>query len=335
MKVNCNVIRFHECGELDVLNIEDVTIEDPVNDEVLFEVDAFALNRADILFYQGFHTTIPNFPSRIGSEATGVVVKVGDKVTDFKVGDRVTSIPFNTPKYGVQGEYAVVPQNYLSKVPENLTVEEACSIWMQYSTAYFALFHVGNVKKGDYVFIPAISSSAGYGCFEMARDAGAIAIGSTRTSVKKEELKQLGIEHLIITNEENVEKKLLEITNGKGVSFVYDPIAGAFCKEYLNGLSKGAVVIIYGLLDPNPTLFPLVSLIRKKAIMDAYSQFNHVADIDKLKECKAYILEKIEKGALKPIIGKVFDFKDYKKAYEYMLSNEQVGKIVVRLNNKK
>lgn len=333
MKINCNVIRFHETGELDVLSMENVTMEDPINDEVLFKVDAFALNRADVLHYQGFHTTLPDFPSSIGSEATGEVVKVGDKVTDFKVGDRVTSIPFNTAIYGVQGEYAVVPQDYLSKAPENLTVEEACSIWMQYSTAYFALFHIGSVKKGDYVFIPAISSSAGYGCFELARDAGAIAIGSTRTSVKKEELKQLEIHHLIVTKEEPVEKRLMEITKGEGVSFVYDPVAGAFCDEYLDALSKGAVVIIYGLLDPNPTPFPLVPLIRKHAIMDAYSQFNHVEDIDKLNECKTYILDRVEKGAIKPVIGKVFDFKDYKKAYEYMLSNQQVGKIVVRINN--
>ena len=334
MKVNCNVIRFYECGELYVLKMETVTLEDPVNHEVLFKVDAFALNRADVLHYQGAHTTLPGFPSRIGSEATGEVIKIGDKVTDFKVGDRVTSIPFNTAIYGVQGEYAVVPQDYLSKAPKNLTVEEACSIWMQYSTAYFALFHIGSVQKGDYVFIPAISSSAGYGCFELARDAGAIAIGSTRTSVKKEELKQLGIHHLIVTKEENVEKRLMELTKGEGVSFVYDPVAGAFCDEYLEALSMGAVVIIYGLLDPNPTLFPLVPLIRKKAIMDAYSQFTHVEDIDKLNECKKYVLERIEKGALKPIVSKVFDFKDYKKAYEYMLSNQQVGKIVVRVNNK-
>ncbi|WP_142784650.1 zinc-dependent alcohol dehydrogenase family protein [Changchengzhania lutea] len=334
MKINCNVIQFHKTGELDVLNMENVTIEDPVNDEVLFKVDAFALNRADVLHYQGFHTTLPTFPARIGSEATGEVIKVGNKVTDFKVGDRVTSIPFNTSKYGVQGEYAIVPQDYLSKAPKNLTVEEACSIWMQYSTAYFALFHVGSVKKGDYVFIPAISSSAGYGCFELAREVGAIAIGSTRSSTKKEELKRLGINDLIITNEESVEKRLKEITNGEGVSFVYDPVAGSFIHEYLDSLSMGAVVIIYGLLDPNPTPYPLVPLIRKKAIMDAYSQFNHVEDINKLNECKSYILDRIEKGALKPIVSKVFDFNDYKKAYEYMLSNQQVGKIVVRVNNK-
>lgn len=333
MKVNCDIIRFHETGELEVLNIENVTLDDPVNDEVLFKVDAFALNRADILHYQGFHTTLPEFPSRIGSEATGEVVKVGENVTDFKVGDRVTSIPFNTPKYGVQGAYALMPQDYLSLVPENLTVEEACSFWMQYSTAYFALFHVGNVKKGDYVFVPAISSSAGFGCYQLAKDIGANVIGSTRSAAKKEELKQLGVDHLIITNEESVEKRLLELSNGEGVSFVYDPIAGKFCDEYLDSLSRGAVIIIYGLLDPNPTLYPLVSLIRKKAIMDAYSQFNHVEDLNKLNECKAYVLERIESGKLKPIVDKTFEFKDYKKAYEYMMSNQQIGKIVVRVNN--
>jgi NADPH:quinone reductase-like Zn-dependent oxidoreductase len=334
MKINCNIIQFHQTGELDVLNMEKVTMEDPINDEVLFKVDAFSLNRADVLHYQGFHTTLPTFPARIGSEATGEVIKIGSKVTDFKIGDIVTSIPFNTSKYGVQGEYAVVPQDYLTKAPENLTTQEACSIWMQYSTAYFALFHVGNVKKDDFVFIPAISSSAGYGCFELARDVGANTIGSTRSSAKKEELKKLGIHNLVITNEESVENRLAEITNDKGVSFVYDPVAGSFCNEYLDSLSMGAVIIIYGLLDPNPTLYPLVPLIRKKAIMDAYSQFNHVEDINKLNECKAYILERIKTGAIKPVLSKVFDFKDYKKAYEYMLSNQQVGKIVVRVNKK-
>ncbi|TXD51395.1 MULTISPECIES: zinc-dependent alcohol dehydrogenase family protein [unclassified Polaribacter] len=332
MKINCNILQFHQTGQLDVLKMDNVTLEDPVNDEVLFKVDAFAINRADVLHYQGAHTTLPTFPARIGSEATGEVVKIGAKVTDFKVGDRVTSIPLNTDKYGVQGEYATVPQDYLSKAPENLTTEEACSIWMQYSTAYFALFHVGSVKKDDFVFIPAISSSAGYGCFELARDAGANAIGSTRSSAKKEELKKLGIHNLVITNEESVESRLSEITGGKGVSFVYDPVAGNFCNEYLDSLSMGAVIIIYGLLDPNPTLYPLVPLIRKKAIMDAYSQFNHVEDINKLNECKAYILERIKTGAIKPVVNKVFDFKDYKKAYEYMLSNQQIGKIVVRVS---
>lgn len=332
MKINCDVIQFHKTGELDVLNIENITMKDPVKDEVLFKVDAFALNRADILHYQGFHTTLPQFPSRIGSEATGEVIKVGENVTDFKVGDRVTSIPFNTAKYGVQGEYAVVPQNYLSKAPKNLTVEEACSFWMQYSTAYFALFHVGNVKKEDKVFVPAVSSSAGFGCYQLAKDAGADVIGSTRTNSKKDELKQLGLDKLIITNEEPVEQRLMELSDGQGVSFVYDPIAGKFCDEYLDALSRGAVVIIYGLLDPNPTLFPLVPLIRKKAIMDAYSQFNHVEDLDKLNECKSYILDRVEKGTLKPLVNKVFDFKDFRKAYEYMLSNQQIGKIVVRTN---
>jgi len=327
-----SAIRFNKTGELDVLNLEDVPIENPVNDEVLFKVDTFALNRADVLHYQGFHTTLPTFPARIGSEATGEVIKVGEEVTDFKVGDHVTSIPFNTAKYGVQGEYAVVPQDYLTKAPKNLSSEEACSIWMQYSTAYFALFHIGSVKKGDFVFIPAISSSAGYGCFELARDVGAIVIGSTRTSAKKEELIKLGIDHLIVTNEESVEDRLNEITSGKGVDFVYDPVAGNFCNEYLDALALGAVVIIYGLLDPNPTPFPLVPLIRKKAIMDAYSQFNHVDDIDKLNECKTYVLKRIEEGKLKPIVSKVFDYPDYKKAYEYMLSNQQVGKIVVTVN---
>jgi NADPH:quinone reductase-like Zn-dependent oxidoreductase len=68
--------------------------------------------------------------------------------------------------------------------------------------------------------------------------------------------------------------------------------------------------------------------------MDAYSQFNHAEDLKKLEECKAYILDRVERGTLKPLVNKVFDFKDFRKAYEYMLSNQQIGKIVVKINHK-
>jgi NADPH:quinone reductase-like Zn-dependent oxidoreductase len=94
-------IRFHKIGDPEVLQFDDVEITKPKGDEVLFKVEAFALNQADILFINGMRYTQSNFPSRIGSEATGEVVEIGDTVTEFKKGDKVTSIPFYTQKYAV------------------------------------------------------------------------------------------------------------------------------------------------------------------------------------------------------------------------------------------
>lgn len=325
------VIRFHKVGGPEVLQIDDIPVTNPKGTEVLFKVEAFSLNQADILFINGMHYTQPNFPSRIGSEATGIVVEVGDQVTKFKKGDRVTSIPFYTQEYGVQGEYATVPEMYLTTVPDNYTTEEATSFWMQYLTAYYALFKLGNIVKGDYVFIPATSGTAGQGALKLAKDAGAIVIGSTRTQVKKQFLYELGADHVLVTQEENTLERLNEISNGKGIKFVFDPIGSTdFNQQYMSALSFGGSAAMYGLLSGEFPTFPMLDLVRKNTKLYAYSMFNHVMFKDQLDEGVKYILERIENGNLKPLVDKVFDFDDTVEAYNYMLSNKQKGKIVVK-----
>ncbi|WP_103070213.1 zinc-dependent alcohol dehydrogenase family protein [Aquimarina sediminis] len=327
-------IRFHKTGGLEVLQFDDIDIQKPKESEVLFKVNAFALNQADILFINGMHYTQPNFPSRIGSEATGKVIEVGDKVTKFKKGDKVTSIPFYTREYGVQGEYATVPEQYLTNVPNSYTVEEATSFWMQYLTAYYALFKLGKVKKGDYVFIPATSGTAGQGALKIAKDAGAIVIGSTRTQRKKECIQNLGADVVIVTKEENTLEKLKEITGHKGIKFVFDPIGSTeFNQQYMDALSFGGSAAIYGLLSGEFPTFPLLDLVRKNTNLYAYSMFNHVMNKNQLQEGVSYVLERIQKGKLKPLVDNVFDFKDTVEAYKYMLSNKQMGKIVVRIDH--
>lgn len=325
-------IRFHKIGGPEVLQFDEVEISEPKETEVLLKVEAFALNQADVLFFNGMHYTQPNFPSRIGSEATGEVVSVGDKVTKFKNGDKVTSIPFYTEKYGVQGEYATVPEMYLTKVPSIYNLEEATSFWMQYLTAYYALFKVGNVNKGDYVFIPATSGTAGQGALKLAKDIGAIVIGSTRTDAKKGFIKNLGADYVIVTGKENTLDRLKEISGEQGVKFVFDPIGSTdFNQQYMSALSFGGSAAIYGLLSGEFPMFPILDMIRKNAKLHAYSMFNHVMDESQLEEGKKYILERIQKGHLKPLVDKVFKFKDTIEAYNYMLTNKQKGKIVVKV----
>lgn len=325
-------IRFHKIGGPEVLQFDDIDIPEPKDLEVLFKVEAFALNQADILFINGMHYTQPNFPSRIGSEAAGVVVAVGENVTNFKKGDRVTSIPFYTQEYGVQGEYAIVPEMYLTELPKGYNITESTSFWMQYLTAYYALFKLGKVKKGDFVFIPATSGTAGQGALKLAKDAGAIVIGSTRTQVKKQFLFDLGADHVIVTEEENTLERLKEISGEQGLKFVFDPVGTThFNQQYMPVLSFGGSAAIYGLLGGEFPVFPILDLVRNNTRLYAYSMFNHVMNMDELKEGKKYVQERILKGELRPLVDKVFDFKDTVKAYEYMLSNKQKGKIVVKI----
>ena len=164
------IISFNSIGGPEVLEFQDFKLNQEIGpDEVLYKVKAFALNRSDWLLAAGYHYTIPNLPSRIGSEAAGIVEKVGSNVKHFKIGDKVTSIPFFTTKYLVHGEVAITPEKYLTHCPSNLDFIESCSIWMQYLTSYYPFVEIAKIKEGDFVLIGAASSSAGLGAIDIVK----------------------------------------------------------------------------------------------------------------------------------------------------------------------
>ncbi len=325
------VVCFNAIGGPEVLSIEDMEKPRPGPGEVRLEVSAFALNRADCLFIRGQHYSQASLPSRIGSEAAGVVDAIGEGVSEFKQGDKVCTIPFHNDKYGVQGEFAVYPAQYVAPWPERLSAVQACSVWMQYLTAYFALLEVGKAGAGDFVLIAAASSSAGLGAIQLVTDAGATAIATTRTEEKQQFILRAGADHVVITGQEDLARRIDEITDGAGVRLVYDPIGGPFLKSYVDALARHATIFLYGLLSGEPTVVEVVPMVRKAAILHPYSMFNHVSEPVQLARAKNYIQERLGDGRLTPLVDRVFDFEQVVEAYRYMESNQQKGKIVVRV----
>lgn len=148
-----SAVVFRKIGGPEVLAVEDASPRPLAENDVRINVAAFALNRADLMFIHGEHYTVPVFPSRIGSEAVGTVTEIGGNVTAFNIGDRVTSIPFFTTTDGVQGTTAVLPADYLTLAPPELSDAEACSVWMQYLTSYFAFAEVADLGSEDTVLV--------------------------------------------------------------------------------------------------------------------------------------------------------------------------------------
>ena len=179
-------------------------LTEPGEGEVRLKVEAIGLNRAEVMFRQGQYLESPEFPSRLGYEATGTVDAVGPEVSGIRVGDRVSTIPsFSMGKYGVYGESAIVPASALARYPDNLSPIEGTAIWMQYLTAFGALVEYGHIKKNDPVLITAASSSVGLASIQIARAAGAPAIASTRGVDKKPFLLDAGADQVIVTDEED------------------------------------------------------------------------------------------------------------------------------------
>jgi len=331
------VVHVEKLGGPEFLTLGEEALAEPGPGEVRIKVEAFALNRADILYMTGTHYTELKLPSRIGSEAAGVVDAVGPGVTHIKSGDRVSTVPFFTQhseRHGVQGEFAIVPAAYAAPWPEGFSAEEACSTWMQYLTAYYALSTVGELGPGKAILIAAAASSAGIGAIHMAKALGATVLATTRQQSKVDFLASVGADHVIVT-EKGVDfsAEIRALTDGRGVDVVFDPIAGRFSHGYVEGLNWAAKILIYGQLEETDAAIPTLPVTRVKGTIHPYSMFNHVMFAEELDRGIGFILDKIHSGQFRPVIDRVFAFQDTQKAYQHMLGNSQCGKIVVKVTD--
>lgn len=328
------IVRFHEAGSAEVLKLENLPLTEPTAGEVRLKVEAIGLNRAEVMFRQGQYLETPEFPSRIGYEASGTIDAVGSGVNDIQLGDRVSTIPsFSMGKYGVYGESAIVPATAVASYPENLSPLEGTAIWMQYLTAYGALVEFGQLQKGDPVLITAASSSVGLAAIQIAKSVGALAIATTRGEDKKQFLLDSGADQVIVSDEEDLVEAVMTITAGQGTRIAFDPVAGPFLEKLAEAAAPGGFIFEYGALSPKPTLFPLISALGKGLTLRGYTLFEIVRDPDMLSRGKQFINDGLKSGALKPIIDRTFPLDAIVDAHQYMESNQQKGKIIIRVKD--
>jgi NADPH:quinone reductase-like Zn-dependent oxidoreductase len=324
------VIRFHQLGGPENLMLEDVPSAQPGKGEAKLRVQAVGMNRAEAMYFRGFYFEQPQLPSRLGYEAAGVVEDVGEGVDKSWVGKQVATVPgFSQNRYGVLGEEAIVPANMLAEYPAKLSPAEGSAIWMQYLTAYGALVTAGGVKKGDFVSIPAASSSVGIAAIQMVKAEGGVSIAVTRSSKKRAALLALGADHVIATEEEDYVARVKEITGGKGARLTFDPVAGPFVEKLAEASANGGIIFIYGLLSGEPTPFPLRSALVNALSMRGYYLGEVTADPVGFEKAKKYVVDRLADGRFLPKIAKTFPLTQSAEAYQYLESNQQVGKVVI------
>ena len=326
------VVRFHELIGPTALKFEDHPTREPKAGEVRIRVQAVGLNRAEALYTRGQYLEQPRLPSGLGYEAAGIVEAVGPGVETSLIGRRIATVPgFSLNNYAVLGEEAVVPVANIAAYPEMLTPTEGAAMWMQYLTAWGGLVNLGKIGKGDFVIIPAASSSVGVAAIQIAKEEGALSIAATRTSKKREQLHDLGADHVIATAEEDLIGRVMEITSGKGARVIFDPVAGPFVEQLVGAAANHGILIEYGALSLQPTPFPLGPAMHKQLTMRGYTLREINADPDLTRTAREYVFDRVADGRFQIKIAKTFPFADTIKAYQYLESNEQIGKIVITL----
>jgi NADPH:quinone reductase-like Zn-dependent oxidoreductase len=324
------IVRFHAVGGPEVLRIEEEAPKPPGKGEVRLKVRAVGLNRAESMFIRGQYLEPPKLPAGIGYEAAGVVEAVGPDVDKKWIGKQVSTIPaFSMNDYAMLGEQVIAPAAALGEYPAKLSPVEGAAVWMQYLTAYGALIAVAHLAKGDFVVIPAASSSVGIAAIEIAKAEAAIPIATTRKSNKKAELLSLGADHVIATEDEDMVARVKEITGGKGARVIFDPVAGPFLEKLAEAAAVGGIIFEYGALSMQPTPFPLFTALIKGLSIRGYTLLEITLNPQKLPAAKKYVCDRLADGRFHPKVAKIFPFVQTVEAYKYLESNSQVGKIVI------
>src|ERR1700732_3658238 len=248
------IIKFAKAGGPEVLEFIEMQVPAPGPHEIRIEVKAIGINRADSMWRHDKYVEPGKFPAGLGYDAAGIVDAVGKDVAEFVAGDHVSRIPaFSLNKYFTYGEVILAPDHAVVKHPESLSFVEAASVWMMFITAYGGLSSDAQVKAGDFVIIPAASSSVGLAAIQIANYAGATPISLTRTSEKKTRLHKAGAPHVIAIQEQDMVAEVMRITNGNGARVAFDPVGGADFPKLISALTNQGVVYIYGALSEDDT----------------------------------------------------------------------------------
>jgi len=326
------IIKFAKAGGPEVLEFIEMQVPAPGPHEIRIKVKAIGINRAESMWRHDKYVEPVKFPAGLGYDAAGIVDAVGKDVTGFAVGDAVSTIPaFSLNKYFTYGEVILAPDHAVVKHPESLSFVEAASVWMMFITAYGALIFDAQVKAGDFVIIPAASSSVGLAAIQIANYAGATPIALTRTSEKKTRLHKAGAAHVIATQEQDMVAEVMRITDGNGARVAFDPVGGPDFPKLISALTNQGLVYIYGVLSEGDTPMPVLEMIRKMPTVIGYSIRLVTGDEARRRAAVDYVTKGLTSGALKPVIDRTFKFDDMVEAHRYLENSGQFGKIVVTL----
>ncbi|UTW65076.1 zinc-binding dehydrogenase [bacterium SCSIO 12643] len=211
--------------------------------EVLIKVETFGLNYADVMARKGLYAAAPPLPSILGYEAVGHISKVGNNVTQFKVGDRVLAFT----RFGAYAEYCVAPIEAVVLLPSEIPNDAATALATQYCTAIYAAKRMANIQKSERVLIHAAAGGVGHALIQLAQHKGCEIIATVGNDEKKEHLQNMGLSHIINYTEYSFNESIKSTFGEKSVDVIFDPIGGKNHKLNRDLLAIGGRMIMYGI----------------------------------------------------------------------------------------
>lgn len=314
-------------GEWNELSLEQIEVPTLKEGEVLVQVEACSVNRADLLQRRGLYPPPPGASQVLGLDFAGVVVKAGPGVIDFHEGDRV----FGITAGGGYGRYVAVRGDSLVPIPENLSFTEAAAAAEVFFTAYYNVFVLAGIQPWEVLLLHGAGSGVGTAALQLVSAIGARVIVTAGSRDKIDKALQLGASEGINYKEEDFAARAKELTEGKGVDIVLDWIGGPYLRKHLELLKTKGRLVLIGLMGGSTAEINLAPVVSKRlriigSVLRSQSA-EEKADITRrfIKDVNPLL----QSGRVKPIIDRTFGIREAEEAHQYLKKGEHFGKVVL------
>jgi NADPH:quinone reductase len=308
------------------LVVEDIPSPKIKNDYVIVSVKACGVNFPDTLIIQGKYQYQPDFPFSPGAEIAGVVKEVGISVSDIAVGDRV----FAFIRSGGFSEEVLVPADKIFQMPENMDFKTASALIMTYGTSHYALKHRAKLESGETLLVLGAGGGVGLAAVELGKIMGARVIASASTDDKLMVCQKSGADELINYITQNFRTAISQITNGKGVDVVCDPVGGEITESALRCTSwKGRYMVMGFASGKIPKIALNLPLLKGNSIIGVFwSDF-----IQREKEAYVCVVQDLIswflEGKLNPIVSRSYPLEQASLALNDIMQRRVIGKVVL------
>ncbi|HEX3705545.1 MAG TPA: NAD(P)H-quinone oxidoreductase [Mycobacteriales bacterium] len=320
-------VRCSGAGDIAVLHWSEYDEPTPGTGEVLIEVAASAVNRADLLQRMGVYPPPPGITDTLGLECSGRITALGDGVTEWSVGDEVCALLAG----GGQAERAVAPVGQVMPIPDGVDLVTAGALPEVSATVWSNLVQVAGLKHGETVLIHGGASGIGTMAIQVAVALGAQVITTAGPAEKVARCRELGAHVAISYRDEDFVEAAREATNGRGADVILDIMGAAYLERNVEALATGGRLVIIGLQGGTRGELNLSSLLTKRGTIHATSLRARPLE-EKAAACRGVVdglWPLIAEGRVRPVIHATFRMNQVAEAHLLVASNGHIGKVLL------